>query len=431
MSNLRASENSVVGLAAYNPAAAAWKHLRARKMFRKGIAAILVAEIQHSDMQFAGQLGAGPRATPLAQRRLAYIDWMRGLACLVMFQAHCYDSWLTPELHGGELFRWSQLLATLPAPIFLFLSGVSFALVTERLWEKGAARDAIARQTIWRGLEIYLAGVLFRVQEYVLGYPHSPWTDLLRVDVLNILGIAMMLMGLLCWLATSERLAVSRRASIAGAVGLATVVAMVTPVLYTTHRLQFLPWPIESYIDGVHTFNAPQPWLFPIFPWIAFALAGLAVGFFLFTPIAQRDERITFLLIGATGVACCTFSILFDRSPVRLYAVYDYWHTSPQFLLYRVGLMLLILFASYAWCRWGFAQRGFSPAIQLGKTSLLVYWVHIEFVYGRLSILPKRQCSIAKATFGVAIVIAAMLILSKLRTNWKAHSGAPKSNRNG
>ena len=148
-------------------------------------------------------------STP-AQRRLAYIDWMRGLACLLMFQTHCYDSWLTPDARSGLLYRYSQLLGTLPAPIFLFLCGVSFALVTVRLWEKGRERDSIARQTIWRGAEIYALGVLFRVQEFALGYPKAPWTDLLRVDVLNILGIAMMLMGALCWLATSQRLAVSR-----------------------------------------------------------------------------------------------------------------------------------------------------------------------------------------------------------------------------
>src|SRR5277367_4181254 len=165
--------------------------------------------------QVAGNLPAKPN------RRLAYIDWMRGLACLLMFQTHCYDSWLSIEARGGALYRWSQLLGTLPAPLFLFLSGVSFALVTERLWEKGTARDAIARQTIWRGLEIYALGVLFRLQEYVLGYPKSPWTDLLRVDVLNILGIAMMLMGAVCWLATSEKLAVSRRVTIGSAVVLA------------------------------------------------------------------------------------------------------------------------------------------------------------------------------------------------------------------
>jgi uncharacterized membrane protein len=364
-----------------------------------------------------------------SDRRLAYIDWMRGLACLGMFQAHCYDSWLSAGARSGLFYRRSQLLATMPAPIFLFLCGVSFALVTERLWEKGAERDAMAKRTIWRGLQIYAAGVLFRVQEFVLGYPKAPWTDLLRVDVLNILGLAMVLMALICWLATSRSLADSRRAALLGALVLATVVAMVTPVLYTTHRLQFLPWPIESYIDGVHTFNAPQPWLFPIFPWIAFAFAGLAAGFFLFTEFAKRHERRTFGLLGAAGVLCCIAAILFDHSPVQLYAVYDYWHTSPQFLLLRCGILLLIMSAAYAWCEWGLARNGFSPAIQLGKTSLLVYWVHIEFVYGRLSILPKRQCSVGKATAGLAVIFVAMLLLSTWRTHWKrkhvrAHAAA-------
>jgi uncharacterized membrane protein len=364
-------------------------------------------------------------ASATAQRRLAYIDWMRGLACLLMFQTHCYDSWLSPEARSGLLYRYSQLLATLPAPIFLFLCGVSFALVTERLWEKGRDRDSIARQTVWRGTEIYAAGVLFRVQEFALGYPKAPWTDLLRVDVLNILGIAMMLMGVLCWLATSERLAVSRRATIWSALVLTAVVAMITPVLYT-HRLQFLPWPIESYIDGVHTFNAPQPWLFPIFPWIAFAFAGLAAGFFFFTDFAKRSENRAFAVLGFAGVVGVVAAELFDRAPVQLYEVYDYWHTSPQFFLLRCGVLLIIMAAAYVWCQWGWARNGYSPGIQLGKTSLLVYWVHIEFVYGRLSILPKRQCSIAKATAGLLVIFAAMMLLSILRTTWKQRSAAPR-----
>ena len=62
----------------------------------------------------------------------------------------------------------------------------------------------------------------------------------------------------------------------------------------------------------------------------------------------------------------------------------------------RVGILLVIAFLTYAWCRWGLATRGFSPLIQLGKTSLVVYWVHIEFVYGRFSILPKRVQTILR-----------------------------------
>jgi len=362
-------------------------------------------------------------------KRLAYIDWMRGLACVLMFQTHCYDSWLSPEARKSYLYSWSQLGGTLPAPLFLFLSGVSFALVTERLREKGAVPREIAKTTIRRGAEIFALGLLFRLQEYALGFRWVPWTDLLRVDILNMLGLSMMLMGILCWLSAgrtlanssvpSQSVAASRNRGIFTGLLAAAIIAMATPLLWTNHRPSGIPWPLESYINGVHIFGTPQPWLFPLFPWSAFAFAGLAVGFFLFTNIAKRNEALTFAILGATGVIACWLSIKLDQSRVQLYSVYDYWHTSPNFFLMRCGVLLIILFCVYAWCRWGLAQMGFSPIIQLGKTSLLVYWVHIEFVYGWLSIRPKRQCSILQATTGLIIIFLAMLALSLLRTNWK------------
>jgi len=352
--------------------------------------------------------------------RLAYIDWMRGLACVVMFQAHCYDSWMSPQARQGALYGWSQFAATLPAPIFLFLCGVSFALVTERLREKGVERNAVARTTILRGAEVCGLGILFRVQEFVLGIHTAPWTDLLRVDVLNILGLAMMLMGALCWLTGGAHRSVSRQRGIALGFLSAAAVAIATPHLWTTYRPRFLYWAIESYIDGVHVFGQPQPWLFPLFPWAAFAFAGLAIGFLLFSDAAKGNSSGFFLLLGIAGASVALLSILFDHSPIYFSQNYDYWHTSPNFFLMRCGVLLLILSFSYAWCRWGLARRGFSPLIQLGKTSLLVYWVHIEFVYGGLSILSKRVNTALQATGGLLLITAGMLVLSILRTNWKS-----------
>jgi uncharacterized membrane protein len=367
-------------------------------------------------------------------KRLAYIDWMRGLACVLMFQTHCYDSWLSPEARKGALFAWSQLGGTFPAPLFLFLAGVSSALVTERLREKGIPSGQIARTSIRRGAEIFGLGLLFRIQEFVLGYRWVPWTDLLRVDILNILGISMMLMGVLCWLSADRRplepslpceaalkqsLTSSRNRATAAALLAAAIVALATPGLWTNYRPHWLPWPIESYINGVHTYDKPQPWLFPLFPWSAFAFVGLAVGFLFFTAIGKRNEGQLFAFLGGAGVLACVIALFFDSLGVSYYSAYDYWHTSPNFFLVRCGLLLVILFLVYAWCRWGFAQTGFSPIGQLGKTSLLVYWVHIEFVYGRFSILPKRQCSILQASAGLLIIFLAMLVLSLARTWWK------------
>ncbi len=358
-------------------------------------------------------------SAPLS-RRLAYIDWMRGLACLLMFQTHCYDSWLSPSARQGKFFMYSQLGGTFPAPLFLFLAGVSFALVTEKLLKKNLPPVQIARATIRRGAEIFAFGLLFRLQEYIIAWGWAPLSDLLRVDVLNTIGLSMMLMGVLCWLVLTLRQgAEARVALVLAAAGTASLISLLTPPLWTTWRPDWLPWPLESYINGVHNLGTPQAWLFPIFPWTAFAFAGLAVGFILQSEWAHQREGLTFFLAGATGLGFIAAARWFNAQPHQLYAVYDYWHTSPNFFLIRVGMLLVILTATYGWCRWGAGQWGFSPLIQLGQASLLVYWVHLEFVYGRASILPKHADSIRTASLGLLTIFVAMLALAYFRTRLK------------
>jgi uncharacterized membrane protein len=381
--------------------------------------------------------------TTLARSRLAYIDWMRGLACVLMFQTHCYDSWLGGETRQGKFYMYSQLGGTFPAPLFLFLAGISFALVVEKLRQKNSSPAQIARTTIWRGAEIFGFGLLFRLQEYVVAWGWAPKSDLLRVDILNTIGISMMLMGVMCWgvlgmvrlrWGPPPELALSgiegavrpggvrqshRGVLVMTAIGVSLLISLLAPLLWTTWRPVWLPWPLESYIDGVHNLGVPQAGLFPIFPWTAFGFAGLAVGFVLQSKWAKASELKIFLSLGGVGLVLIELSRWLDASSWRLYPVYDYWHTSPEFFLVRGGMLLTILTASYAWCRWGAGEWGFSPLIQLGQASLLVYWVHIEFVYGRVSILRKHAQGIGSASVGLAIIFLAMLALAYVRTHWK------------
>src|SRR5580693_8969650 len=175
---------------------------------------------------------------PSSQSRLAYIDWMRGLACVLMFQTHCYDSWLSGNARKSTFFMWSQLGGTLPAPLFLFLAGISFALVTDKLRQKGVSADQIAQTTIRRGAEVFGLGLLFRLQEYVIALGWAPFSDLLRVDVLNTIGLSMMLMGVLCWIVLS----INRRAKAApvrvrsalaiSSTAIALLISLLTPPLW-------------------------------------------------------------------------------------------------------------------------------------------------------------------------------------------------------
>lgn len=355
-----------------------------------------------------------------AKSRLAHIDWMRGLACLLMFQTHCYDSWLSPQARQSRFFMYSQLGGTFPAPLFLFLAGISFALVTEKLRRKNLPPAQIARTTIWRGAEIFGFGLLFRLQEYLVAWGWAPKSDLLRVDVLNTIGMSMMLMGVVCWLALIIRRGPGMRvALVLTATGTALLISLLTPPLWTTWRPAWLPWPLESYIDGVHNLGTPQAGLFPVFPWTGFAFAGLAVGFILQSSWAREREPRAFFSLGLAGSLLIEFARWLEAQPRQLYAVNDYWHTSPSFFLIRVGMLLVILTAAYAWCRWGAGVWGFSPLILLGQASLLVYWVHIEFVYGRVSILPKRAMTIGGASAGLLIIFLAMLGLAYVRTRMK------------
>jgi uncharacterized membrane protein len=365
-------------------------------------------------------LALAPEMIASAPSRLAYIDWMRGLACVLMFQTHCYDAWLGGDARKSTFFMWSQLGGTLPAPLFLFLAGISFALVTDKLRQKGTPASQIARTTIRRGAEIFGLGLLFRVQEFLIAWGWSPWSDLLRVDILNTIGLSMILMGVVCWIVL--RLSSGSRTRFAlglTAVSVGMAISLLSPLLWTRWRPHWLPWPLESYIDGVHNLGEPQAWLFPIFPWSGFAFIGLAVGFFLLSDGARKRGAATFALAGVGGIGLIYLARWLEARPQQLYATDDFWHTSPNFFLIRVGMLLAILSAAYVWCRWDAGQRGFSPFIQLGKASLLVYWVHIEFVYGRLSILPKRAVDIRTASLGFLTIFLSMVLLSVLRIRLK------------
>jgi uncharacterized membrane protein len=391
-----------------------------------------------------------------------------------MFQTHCYDAWLGGSARDSRFAMWSHLGGTFPAPLFLFLAGISVALIADRLLQKGAPASQIGKKVILRGAEILGLGMLFRLQEYAIAWGWAPWTDLLRVDVLNVIGVSIMLMGAMCWmvLASGEEhheqyastpnsssidtiqgvgamhsptpqgrpslaqdgspgnrtdksgslrgTIESRNGFLAGmAIITATLISALTPLLWTTWRPLFLPWELESYINGVHNLGAPQPWLFPIFPWAGFAFAGLALGFVLTSGFSKTKGVWPFLLAGIFGIFLVYVAKLADSLRWQVYPVYDYWHTSPAFFATRVGLLLILVLFAYAWCRWGLGQIGFSPLIQLGKTSLLVYWVHIELVYGRFHILPPRSQTVLGASKGLLTIFLLMLGLSIARTTWK------------
>ena len=74
--------------------------------------------------------------------------------------------------------------------------------------------------------------------------------------------------------------------------------------------------------------------------------------FFFLTIGRRRTKRRWSRCLGAAGIALFYLAGWLDARPKQLFAVYDYWHTSPNFFLARVAILLILFPVSYVWCRW-------------------------------------------------------------------------------
>ena len=97
-------------------------------------------------------------------------------------------------------------------------------------------------------------------------------------------------------------------------------------------------------------------------------------------------------------------------------------------ILIKLGVLLWILPFAFLWTRYA-ANTGWSPVRQLGTTSLLVYWVHIELVYGRWLGSWKEGLDNTQVVAVTAGVIALMLAISVVRTSGKKWSAMPAALR--
>jgi uncharacterized membrane protein len=318
-----------------------------------------------------------------------------------MIHMHSFFSWVAPEHQDDPVFRLTRLVAGYPGAVFLFLAGLALALVGEGARRKGTAPREIVRRGLHRGLEVLGYAFLFRLWMLASGSFHRP-ADLLRVDVLNCIAIALMLVSAVV---LGRK---TRGSRIGAAVSLGAAIALLTPLLWDNPALSWIPFPLRGYLGGHH-----PDWIYPVFPWAGFAALGAAVGVAL--PWVRERGREVHLVAGLAllGLLLLPASLALDRHGPALYPRYDFWYTSPNYFTFKSGVVLLVLAAAYVLDR----VPGPSPLRQLGKTSLLVYCVHIEIVYGQwIAPAARGALDVPQALRGVAVVTALMLLLSLTRT---------------
>ena len=358
------------------------------------------------------------------RERLDFVDAQRGLAVVLMIWMHTADAWLEPALKQGRNWDIVRSLGGLAAPTFLLLVGLSLGLG----WARAQAPDAAlpwaeTRRELARGLQLIVLGYGLRLQMWVvdaagfrapggliaallllLSYvalyrmlvlwargdrcgreamvgllafalawsgvlaKQPPPRSLLRVDVLQAIGASIAVLVL-----TRSQLA--RRPWLGFVLGAAVALA-------TAWLKRWVPGPLPIPVAAYVAQWPPAPGervvsLFPLFPWLAYALIG--VGFApLLANAAQRGQsarmvgRLT--LLGALLALLSAEPLPLAGGVLRAAP----WLADLSRVVYRVGAALLL--GGLAWTLVKGPLR--APLLLFGRSSLFVYWVHLELAFG-------------------------------------------------
>jgi len=338
--------------------------------------------------------------------RIDAIDWLRGLAVVFMIAWHAIDSWLAPWAKSGGIWWWIKVMGGLPSRMFLLMVGVSAAIGFEAQLARGVDSARMRRKSARRGLEILALAYLFRLQEHVLAGFQGGWAMLFKVDILNAIGFSLLLVAVFGVPHQGRPRYVLPLVAGAILLGLGPLIGP-RPLLWPALA------PITSYIGGLRPMAA-----FPVFPWGAWALLGVVVGHAWIRGSRRYGQRRTFLLTGLVGVAC-TGAVNMVRAidpHVIRYPSDLAQNMGPGAFFYRLGIIFGL--AAVAWMVTAASGDRFSVMRQFGRTSLLIYWIHVNLCYGGISRELRGRLSVPAATIWILALMALMLVVSLLKTRY-------------
>ncbi len=305
-----------------------------------------------------------------------------------------------------------MFIAGLAAPLFLFLAGLTLSMAASAR-AASVGHRAAARMACLRGLQVFALAFLFRLQAQLLGW--GPLVNLLKVDILNVMGLAMLAAAILWSLSSHRTLRIALFATVT------TALAMSTPLVREAGWLAMLPDAIEAYVRPLAGRTN-----FALFPWAGFLLGGAIAGELIQAAQTDRAERrlqCGFLIAGVAGIAIA-YALSFQPS---IYANANFWTTSPTFFFMRVGLNTALLPAAWAIDRFHVFARQHWPTLftapdvpgrvitTLGRSSLFVYWIHVEMAYGAIALPLRRSMALELSLLGTFSLCALLYAIVR----WK------------
>ncbi len=352
--------------------------------------------------------------------RIIFIDLMRAFAVLMMVQGHTIDAFLGDSYRSFDspVFNFWNFWRGLTAPIFMFSAGTVFTYLL-RLHNEPFLQNPRA----WKGVKRFL---LLISLAYLLRWPTpylvyfgevtpDQWKNFFVVDVLHLIAFGILFTVILAFAA--------ERFKIRDNVVFGTSAFLFFSLYPWFSKIQwnsFLPEPLTGY------FFTGTGSLFPLFPWAGYILCGAILGSYLAkNPGVFKTPKFSGNLL-IIGLAFVALSGIGDRVEFWLNNESTFWTTSPNLIIFRIGIVLLLnSLVSYLAIR----LENIPPLIiHIGRSTLPVYVIHLVILFGTpwtvgfypyfgksLDVWTSISAAVVMVTLMIAIVQSVQLVKSFYR----------------
>ncbi len=231
---------------------------------------------------------AGVTAAPASQLRVLFVDWLRCLAAFQMLQGHTIAAVLAPAYRSGALYRAWCVARGLTSVAFLFAAGLSFWLANARELSRPRGQRKIGGRRARRALLLLVLGYALHLPVGAL-FSSDPvlraqlMRSFVAVDVLQCIGVSLLLLELLLW-ACSSKLQFA-----CASAGLCVLAFVATPTALDLTTPAAVA-PLTAY------FTAKLGSSFPLLPWSAHLFFGVTCGAWLTAKGRLRGEARLLLL---------------------------------------------------------------------------------------------------------------------------------------
>ncbi|UAY54192.1 heparan-alpha-glucosaminide N-acetyltransferase domain-containing protein [Arachidicoccus terrestris] len=340
----------------------------------------------------------------MLKQRNVTLDVSKGLILITLPVIHSVLFFCSTSVHHSGGGKMLALIAEQAAPVFMMTMGIAIT----------HGKQKTARQILRRSLKLLLLGYSLNVLKFVipalcLGLPESLFIEngirkdfhgLFRLiiigDILQLAAISYLICG---FLYRVQRYAL-------WAAGIALLTILFSPITWNIQPAGVIFVHPVALLNGV-----PPDSFFPVFPWMAYPISGLAVGYIM----KSFTERKAYLLLSISGLIFCILGLIGSHYEPTEWLT-NFYRLGPSGTCLHVGSALLFITSCHLITKAPRSSKIIQFLNMLSRQVTFVYMIQWILVCWLLPVFGYHTKTFPSALLPILIVTLTTIFLTYLYT---------------